>query len=85
MMRYCVYGKNNQSIKLDPRTKLLLCLCISVTLIAGSSAGVLRYLNYIPALVPFLFMISLKKYKNALIYLAVYVVCEFGTDRKSVV
>ena len=43
MMRYCVYGKNNQSIKLDPRTKLLLCLCISVTLIAGSSAGVLRY------------------------------------------
>lgn len=80
MMRYCVYGKNNQSIKLDPRTKLLLCLCISVTLIAGSSAGVLRYLNYIPALVPFLFMISLKKYKNALIYLAVYVVCEIGTS-----
>lgn len=54
-------------------------MCVSVTLITGSSVGVLRYLNYIPALAPFLFLVSLKKFRKALLYLAVYVVCEAGT------
>lgn len=79
-MGYSTYGKCENTIKLDPRTKLLLCLCISITLIAGSSAGILRYLNYIPALVPILFLIALKKYRNALLYLAVYVVLEVVTS-----
>lgn len=57
---------------LDPRTKILLCLSVSTTLIAGSGGGYLLYLRYALSVLPLIFLLILKKYHMAIYYVSIY-------------
>ena len=74
MMRAEASSKSR--INLDPRTKMLLCLSVSVTLIAGGTDGVLRYFNYVLSLVPVAFLIGNRKYGSVALYAAVYLAAQ---------
>lgn len=62
---------------LDPRTKILLCISISTTLIAGTGAGYLMYFHYALAVLPLVFLLMLKKYKSAAYYVFIYLFALF--------
>lgn len=57
---------------LDPRTKILLCLSVSTTLIAGNGGGYLLYLRYVLSVLPLVFLLILRKYHMAVYYICVY-------------
>lgn len=61
-----------KQLYLDPRTKLLLCLSVSTTLIAGNGIGYLLYMHYALAVLPLVFLLILRKYKTAVYYIAMY-------------
>lgn len=46
---------SSKQLYLDPRTKILLCLSVSTTLIAGNGTGYLLYLHYALAVLPLIF------------------------------
>lgn len=66
-----------KQLYLDPRTKLLLCLSVSMTLIAGNGIGSLMYLHHALAVLPLIFLLLLKKYKAAAYYIGVYIFALF--------
>ena len=59
---------SSKQLYLDPRTKILLCLSVSTTLIAGNGTGYLLYL------------LILRKFKAALYYVTVYAFALFVPD-----
>lgn len=61
-----------KQLYLDPRTKLLLCLSVSATLIAGNGGGYLLYLRYALSVLPLAFLLILKKYHIAAYYVCIY-------------
>lgn len=54
---------------LDPRTSLLAILVISMVMICGGLSGVEYYLRIICWMIPFVFLITMKKYKNLIFLL----------------
>ena len=60
-------------IPLVPRTKIFLTLTISTILIAGGTAGLMRYISPVLAVIPFALFIISKKYFIALRYLLLYI------------
>ncbi len=60
-------------IKLDPRTKLFLLLVINIVMMTGKITGIFVPLRVAMALIPLILLVSEKRYKGALIYLALYV------------
>ena len=62
---------SSKQLYLDPRTKILLCLSVSTTLIAGNGTGYLLYLHYALAVLPLIFLLILRKFKAALYYVTV--------------
>ena len=50
---------SSKQLYLDPRTKILLCLSVSTTLIAGNGTGYLLYLHYALAVLPLIFLLFL--------------------------
>lgn len=71
---------SSKQLYLDPRTKILLCLSVSTTLIAGNGTGYLLYLHYALAVLPLIFLLILRKFKAALYYVTVYAFALFVTD-----
>ena len=66
---------SSKQLYLDPRTKILLCLSVSTTLIAGNGTGYLLYLHY-----ALIFLLILRKFKAALYYVTVYAFALFVPD-----
>ncbi len=58
--------------KLDPRTKLFLLVVINIVMMTGKITGIFVPLRIVMAFIPFLLLLSEKRYKGALIYLALY-------------
>ena len=71
---------SSKQLYLDPRTKILLCLSVSTTLIAGNGTGYLLYLHYALAVLPLIFLLILRKFKAALYYVTVYAFAFFVPD-----
>ena len=71
---------SSKQLYLDPRTKILLCLSVSTTLIAGDGTGYLLYLHYALAVLPLIFLLILRKFKAALYYVTVYAFALFVPD-----
>ena len=71
---------SSKQLYLDPRTKILLCLSVSTTLIAGNGTGYLLYLHYALAVLPLIFLLILRKFKAALYYVTVYAFALFVPD-----
>ena len=71
---------SSKQLYLDPQTKILLCLSVSTTLIAGNGTGYLLYLHYALAVLPLIFLLILRKFKAALYYVTVYAFALFVPD-----
>ncbi len=61
--------KSKAFIRLDPRSKLLLLMAISIIMIGGTTVGIEGVLRIICAAIPFLLLLSIRQYKAATIYL----------------
>lgn len=59
-------------MRLDPRTKLFLLFVVNLILMMGKITGVHFWVRLAMAALPFLLLLSKKKYKPALIYLLLY-------------
>ena len=73
---YQTKASSNQ-LYLDPRTKMLLCLVVSTIVLAGNGDGLMLYLQYALTIIPFAFLLILKKYKVATYYFIMYLFCRF--------
>ncbi|MCR5540504.1 MAG: energy-coupling factor transporter transmembrane protein EcfT [Ruminococcus sp.] len=56
------------SIKLDPRCKLLLLVTIAIVMVSGKTVGVEGVLRAICAAVPFLLLLTIKRFQAAAVY-----------------
>mgnify|MGYP004550200783 FL=1 len=69
----CINGRiRKKEISLDPRSKTLLCVVTSIIMISGKGQGVLRFIEPCLAILPIVFLFSLKKYKRLILYVSVY-------------
>lgn len=77
-----LYQKNATADKLylDPRTKILMCLLVSTTLLSGSPVGYLKVFHTILSLLPFVFLIVLKKVRAVVYFFALYLFALFVPD-----
>lgn len=66
-----------KQLYLDPRTKIVLCLCVSITLLSNTGVGVLIYFQYFLCSIPLIFLLILKKYIAAIYYVAIYLFALF--------
>ena len=67
-------------MKLDPRTKMLLCITISSVMLASNGGVFFAYIEPVLILVPFVFLIGLGKSIVALYYGVLYLFCLFMPD-----
>ncbi|MBN2049112.1 MAG: energy-coupling factor transporter transmembrane protein EcfT [Spirochaetales bacterium] len=67
-----------QAIKLDPRTKLFLMFVISTIMISGSIEGEAAYVRLVLMCVPFVLLLTVKRLKEALLYVFFCIVAWFG-------
>ena len=67
-------------MKLDPRTKMLLCITVSSVMLASNSKGIFAYVEPVLILVPFAFLIGMRKSVVALYYGLLYLFCLFVPD-----
>ena len=70
-------SNQNSRILIDPRTKILLIITISTILIAGGTSGIMHFVRPILASIPFLLLFSVKRYKNAILYIVTYIILFF--------
>lgn len=58
---------------LDPRTKILLCLAVSLIMLSTDGIGIMRYVQPCLAVIPIFSLIVLKKTTLAIYYTAIYI------------
>lgn len=64
-------GSTSQSkLKIDPRTKIVLLITVSMIVMCGGLSGVSAYIRPVLALFPFILLSVEKKFKKAIIYFA---------------
>ncbi len=63
----------NRGLVLDPRTKLVLLITISSFVLGGAGSKDLSFISPSLCVLPFLLLLSSKKYKTATIYAVIYV------------
>jgi energy-coupling factor transport system permease protein len=73
----------DRGLILDPRTKLLLLITMTVFVLGGAGSTELRFVNPCLCILPLVLLISAKKYKTSAIYVVVYLTmyflfCYFG-------
>lgn len=70
-------GVPQTKLKLDPRTKILMTVSVSIVLISGNVIGYDRIARILLAVLPAVLLISEKKLKNGFLYLAVFLTASF--------
>lgn len=68
----------NRGLLLDPRIKLLLLLTMAVFVLGGAGSEVLWFLTPCLCLFPLILLMTSKKYKTAILYVALYFVMFFA-------
>ena len=71
----CITQKDKYCILLDPRTKLLLLITITTLLLSTGNEGIMNIIKPILSTVPFLLLLTEKKFKTAGKYLILYTMC----------
>lgn len=61
-----------RELYVDPRTKLFLLLVMNIILLNTSSGVLLPYLRFVIGFLPFVMLLTTKRYKPAWVYLAIY-------------
>ena len=67
--------ENRKGILLDPRTKLVLLLTITTLMFSTSNEGIMNIVKPCLSLVPFVLILSERRFKTAGKYLLLYVAC----------
>jgi len=65
-------GVEDRGLLLDPRTKLLLLITMTVFVLGGAGSTVLWFINPCLCILPLVLLLSSKKFKTAVIYVVVY-------------
>lgn len=60
---------------LDPRTKLLLLFVVTTLMFSTSNLGVMNYVKPVLSILPFLLLLSERRFGTAAKYLVLYIVC----------
>lgn len=71
---------NNNHIRLDPRTKLLLLLVINIVLLSGGLGGWMIPVRLTLAGIPFILLLLSKKIKPSVIYLFAYLLSVYAEN-----
>lgn len=67
--------KHRLGILLDPRTKLLMLITITTLLLGTGNKGIMNIIKPLLSVIPFLLLLTEKKFKTAIKYLILYVLC----------
>ncbi len=70
----------NKRIRLDPRTKIFLLITISILVVGGEVSGIMVVIKPLTALVPFLLLLSIGKWKQSICFTTLFIIlffCEF--------
>ena len=63
-----------QALYIDPRTKLFLLLVMNIVMLDTSSGVLLPYLRFIIGFLPFVLLLTSKRFKPAWVYLVIYLI-----------
>lgn len=63
-----------QALYVDPRTKLFLLLAMNIVMLNTSSGILLSHLRFIIGFLPFVMLLTAKRYKAGWVYLAIYLI-----------
>ena len=77
---YPTVTASKKSIQLDPRTKLLLLLTITTLMFSTSNEGIMNLIKPLLSLVPFILILSERRFQTAAKYLILYAAC-FALER----
>lgn len=66
--------KEHKGLQLDPRTKLVLLVTISILVVGGKFSGINIVLKPLTALVPFLLLLTIGKWKQSLAFTSLFAV-----------
>ena len=72
--------ENKKGILLDPRTKLVLLLTITTLMFSTSNEGIMNFVKPVLSLIPFVLILSERRFKTAGKYLLLYLAC-FALER----
>lgn len=77
MQSEIMLGDFNTNLKLDPRTKILLAIMVSIVLVSGGVTGIEMVFRVMLAIIPAILLLSEKKFKVGLSYLALFLLAAF--------
>lgn len=77
MQSEIIIGVPSTKLKLDPRTKMLLTITVSIVLISGKITGIDMILRIILATIPAILLIAEKNHKIGICYLSVFLLAAF--------
>ena len=69
-----------KGIRLDPRTKLILLLTVTTLMFSTSNEGIMNFVKPVLSLIPFVLILSERRFKTAGKYLLLYLTC-FALER----
>lgn len=69
-----------KGIRLDPRTKLILLLTVTTLMFSTSNEGIMNFVKPVLSLIPFVLILSERRFKTAGKYLLLYLAC-FALER----
>lgn len=81
---YPTVTASKKSIQLDPRTKLLLLLTITTLMFSTSNEGIMNLIKPLLSLVPFILILSERRFQTAAKYLILYAAC-FALERVALI
>ena len=61
-----------RQLYLDPRTKIVLCLTVSSIMLISSTSEIVKAMQIAFSILPFIFLLILKKFKMAAYYFVMY-------------
>ena len=64
-----------KGIRLDPRTKLILLLTVTTLMFSTSNEGIMNFVKPVLSLIPFVLILSERRFKTAGKYLFLYLAC----------
>ena len=68
-----------KGIRLDPRTKLILLLTVTTLMFSTSNEGIMNFVKPVLSLIPFVLILSERRFKTAGKYLLLYLLLCTGT------
>ena len=81
---YPIVTGSKKGIQLDPRTKLLLLLTITTLMFSTSNEGIMNLVKPLLSLVPFILILSERRFQTAAKYLILYAAC-FALERVALI